>query len=92
MTEHSDDHIGVREKWPNHGKNLYPDKEEFGFDFKPVVEQYTREMIRLGKLITGGMALALGLEHFYFCKRLNEEQTTLGLISYLQHSWNPEED
>ena len=75
-TQDHESHLGVQQKWPMHGKNLYPAQR--GFEtYGTLIENYVESMSLLGHALMELVALGLGLERDYFRRRFLSEPTRL---------------
>ena len=68
------DHPRVLAATPMHGANLFPDHP---VGLRETVHDYIEEMTRVGQLVLGGIALALGLEQTWFSRRLTHDPLLL---------------
>jgi isopenicillin N synthase-like dioxygenase len=64
---------------PMYGPNLWPAAPAA---FKPRVNAYVEEMIRVGRLLFRGFALALGLDEHWFEDKISKPMAQLRLIHY----------
>jgi len=71
----------------NHGPNQWPATLP---GFRPVMEDYHRVMVALGRLVMGGIALALDLDDDAFAGFCQDELATLRLLHYPPQPANPE--
>jgi isopenicillin N synthase-like dioxygenase len=71
----------------NHGPNQWPAALP---GFRPVMEEYHGVMVALGRLVMGGIALALDLPRDAFAGFCKDELATLRLLHYPPQPANPE--
>jgi isopenicillin N synthase-like dioxygenase len=70
----------------NHGPNQWPATLP---GFRPVMEEYHGVMVALGRLVMGGIALALDLQEDAFSGFCKDELATLRLLHYPPQPANP---
>ena len=73
-----DDHPQVKAGVPLHGKNLFPDIQ----DFRLAVLDYLDAMTRLAHTLMQGIALSLGLEALYFHSRFTDPTILFRIFHY----------
>jgi len=72
--ELGDDDVRVRDGWPLHGRNLFPDAEP---ELKPIVLRFMDEATRSAYAIMEGVALSLGQDAQYFRRTYTANPTVL---------------
>jgi len=72
--ELGDDDVRVREGWPLHGRNLFPDADPA---LKPLVLRFMDEATQSAHAIIEGVALSLGLDAQYFRRTYTANPTLL---------------
>lgn len=82
--EHLDDHLGVQNSWPLHGKNQWPDHPLLK-DFSEEVLQYLAEIESLARDLMKGFAISLDLPDDYFAKRFQDATTLFRIFNYPKH-------
>lgn len=73
-TELSSDDPRVREKWPLHGRNLFPRNPS---GLKDLVLRWMSEVTLLGNDLMRGIAMALGIDEYWFADNLTADPTIL---------------
>ncbi len=73
-TELGSDDLRVREKWPLHGRNLFPKNP---VEMKNLVLRWMNEVTLLGNDLMRGLALALGIDQDWFADNLTSDPTIL---------------
>ena len=88
---HPSDHEGVKNNWPLHGQNLWPQGDEFS-EFPNLIDNYLKDMGALALDLMAGFALSLGLPRSYFLDRFQEPTTLFRIFNYPKHIWSEEDE
>jgi len=87
-TELGPEHPRVREGWPLHGANLWPEALP---ELREVVLEYMGAVTRAGHALMEGVALSLGLEADYFAKAYTADPTVLFRVFHYPAEPEPED-